>query len=133
MKALVFATVFFLLAGCTFPSAYTVGRDFDSSLVKQIVKGKTTGSELITMFGQPVTKTVLSANEEKWIYSYTSGEAKAKNLIYTIKVESEGKVKTLDVLLRDGVVLNYTYSEGPVTGYTVNSRTSSQKKDSSPQ
>jgi len=31
----------------------------------------------------------------------------------------KGKVKTLDLLLRAGVVLNYSYNAGPVSGYTV--------------
>lgn len=34
----------------------TAGRDFDSAKVSQIVKGKTTADEIITMFGTPYSK-----------------------------------------------------------------------------
>jgi len=132
MKNWILVSVFFLLAGCA-TSSYTMGRDFDSSLVKKIVKGKTSGAELTKMFGQPFSKNVLSENEEKWIYTYTNGEASAQSYIFTMKVESKGTIKTLDILLRDGVVLNYTYNEGPVPGYTLNSGPSSQQKSTSPQ
>ena len=64
------------------------------------------------MFGEPFLKTVVSANEEKWMYIYTSGSAKAQSYIVTMKVETTASQKTLDILLRDGVVVNYAYNEG---------------------
>ena len=108
-------SIFFVLSGCA-TSSYSTGRDFDSSLVNQIVKGETTRADLLQMLGQPFSKTVMSENEEKWIYMYSSGTAKAQSYVFTMKVESTGRQKMLDILLRDGIVTNYTYNEGPMPG-----------------
>ena len=55
-------------------------------------------------------------SHEKWIYMYSSGTAKAQSYVFTMKVESTGRQKMLDILLRDGIVTNYTYNEGPMPG-----------------
>lgn len=65
-----------LVTGCA-SSSYNYGRDFETHNIYRIEKGKTTSGELISMFGEPFLKTVVSANEEKWTYTYTSGTAKA--------------------------------------------------------
>lgn len=108
-------SIFFVLSGCA-TSSYSTGRDFDSSSVNQIIKGETTRADLLQMLGQPFSKTVMSENEEKWIYMYSSGTAKAQSYVFTMKVESTGRQKMLDILLRDGIVTNYTYNEGPMPG-----------------
>jgi outer membrane protein assembly factor BamE (lipoprotein component of BamABCDE complex) len=108
-------SIFFVLSGCA-TSSYSTGRDFDSSSVNQIIKGETTRADLLQMLGQPFSKTVMSENEEKWIYMYSSGTAKAQSYVFTMKVESTGRQKMLDILLRDGIVTNYTYNEGPTPG-----------------
>jgi hypothetical protein len=117
MRALtaILVSIFFVLVGCA-TSSYSTGKDFDSSLVNQIVKAKTTKADLLQMFGQPFSKTVISENEEKWIYMYSSGTVKAQSYVLTMKVESTGQQKMLDILLRDGIVVNYTYNEGPMPG-----------------
>jgi|LGVF01.1.fsa_nt_gb outer membrane protein assembly factor BamE (lipoprotein component of BamABCDE complex) len=108
-------SIFVVLSGCA-TSSYSTGRDFDSSSVNQIIKGETTKADLLQMLGQPFSKTVISENEEKWIYMYSSGTAKAQSYFFTMKVESTGQQKMLDILLRDGIVTNYTYNEGPMPG-----------------
>ena len=108
-------SIFFVLSGCA-TSSYSTGRDFDSSSVNQIIKGETTRADLLQMLGQPFSKTVMSENEEKWIYMYYSGTAKAQSYVFTMKVESTSRQKMLDILLRDGIVTNYTYNEGPMPG-----------------
>lgn len=95
-------------------SNYSIGKDFDSLNVQNIVKGETTTSELVSMFGQPYTKTVISVSDEKWIYMYSSGSASAKNYIVKMDVETTGYQKMLDVLVSDGVVANFAYTEGPI-------------------
>ncbi len=99
-----------IIAGCA-TSSYSVGRDFSSENIKSIVKGKTKNTELIKLFSQPFSKTVISKNEEKWIYTYSSGTASAQSYLVTTKVETTGNQKTLDILLKDGVVINYTFTE----------------------
>lgn len=71
------------------------------------------------MFGEPFSKTVLSETEEKWIYTYSSGTASAQSYVFTTKVESTGTQKTLDILLKNDVVTNFTFTEGPGPTSTV--------------
>lgn len=114
MKAIFCAlalTTSLVLTGCA-SSSYNYGRDFETHNISRIEKGKTTSNELVSMFGEPFLKTVVSASEEKWVYTYTSGTTKAQSYIVTMKVETIGTQKTLDILIKDGVVLNYAYNEG---------------------
>ncbi|AGE25880.1 MULTISPECIES: hypothetical protein [Pseudomonas] len=107
----------FVLGGCA-TSHYTAGRDFSSANVASITKSKTTTSELKSLFGEPYAKSAVSETDEKWIYTYTSGSAHAQNYVVTMKVTTTGTQKTLDVLIRNDVVINYTFSEGPAPGTT---------------
>ncbi len=99
------------LSGCA-TSSYSVGKDFSSENISQIVKGKTTSKEMVTLFGQPYSKTVISATDEKWIYMYSKGTATAQSYIVTMDVKTTGTQKMLDVLITDGVVVNFAYTEG---------------------
>lgn len=83
-----------------------------STNISQIVKGKTTSSELVALVGEPYTKTVLSETDEKWIYMYSAGTAKAQSYVFSMDVQTTGTQKTLDVLISEGVVVNYAYTEG---------------------
>ncbi|MEL4284614.1 hypothetical protein ACQKCO_20915 [Shewanella baltica] len=99
------------LSGCA-TSSYSVGKDFASENVSQIIKGKTTSKELIALLGEPYTKTVLSASDEKWIYMHSEGTAKAQSYIVTMDVKTTGTQKMLDVLISNGLVVNFAYTEG---------------------
>jgi len=107
------AAVALSITGCA-TSSYSVGKDFPSESVSKIVKGKTTGSEVVQMFGEPFTKAVISDTEEKWVYSYYSGTASAQSYLLTTKVETTGQNKMLDVLLKNGTVTNFAYSDSPM-------------------
>ena len=52
--------IFAALAGCG--TTKTTGRDFDASKIHDIKKGVTTSEELIGLLGQPLSKSVESAN-----------------------------------------------------------------------
>jgi hypothetical protein len=99
------------LSGCA-TSSYSVGKNFSSENVSQIVKSKTTSEEMVTLFGEPYSKTVISATDEKWIYMYSKGTATAQSYIVTMDVKTTGTQKMLDVLITDGVVVNFAYTEG---------------------
>lgn len=110
--------VLMFAAGCA-TSSYTYGRDFPGENVKQIVKGKTTSAELVRIFGEPFSKHVMSETEEKWIYTYSSGTASAQSYVISTKVQTTGQQKMLDVLIKNGVVANFAFNEGPTgTGKT---------------
>lgn len=114
LAALVIAGI---LSGCA-TSYYTAGRDFPSESVPTIVKGKTTVEELKSTFGEPFAKSPVNETDEKWVYTFTNGSAHAQSYLVTMKVTNTGTQKTLDVLIRNDVVINYTFSEGPAPGAT---------------
>lgn len=98
-----------LLTGCaTTTSSY--GTDFSDANVSKIVKGKTTSAQLIELFGQPFQKTPVSATEEHWMYTYTTAQSEAKPWMFGTNVKTTSTAKTLYVLLKNGVVINYTYT-----------------------
>lgn len=104
--------IILLLSGCA-TSSYSVGKNFASENISQIIKGKTTSKELTALLGQPYTKTVLSASDEKWIYMHSKGTTKAQSYIVSMDIITTGTQKMLDVLISNGVVANFAYTEGP--------------------
>lgn len=114
MKAILAALLILtisIVSGCA-TSNVTAGRDFSSANVAKIVKGKTTVDEMTQMFGQPFTKVVLSQTEEKWMYFYNQTASTAQNYVVSMSVKTASHQKTLDVLITNGVVSNYTFTEG---------------------
>jgi outer membrane protein assembly factor BamE (lipoprotein component of BamABCDE complex) len=99
------------LSGCA-TSSYSVGKNFSSTNVSQIIKGKTTGEEIVILFGEPYSKTVISSTDQKWIYMHSEGTTKAQSYIVTMDVKTTGKQKMLDILITDGVVANFAFTEG---------------------
>lgn len=99
------------ISGCA-TSSFSMGRDFNSENVSRIIKGKTTSNEMVALFGEPYSKTAVSATDEKWIYMYSQSESKAQSYIVTMDVKTTGTHKTLDVFITDGVVANFAFTEG---------------------
>ena len=93
------------LSGCTYTSEVDYGKQFTAEQVSQIKKNITTTSDLISIFGEPVLKSVLSETDEKWIYTYTGGTASAQ--VYTAKVKSNISTHMLDILISSNVVVNF--------------------------
>lgn len=111
-KLLVAALFASFLSGCTYSNSYESGSQISAENVSSIVKGKTTEAELVSMFGQPISKGVVSDNETKWIYTHNAVSASAQ--AFTMKTTSNAEITTLDILLRDGVVVNYAYTKSPL-------------------
>lgn len=105
MKKKVLVVLTCTMFGCATVS-HTIGRDFSTETVSKIEKGKTTTNELVVLMGQPFAKAVMSANEEKWTYTYINSSASAQSYIVTTKVETTGVQKVLDVLVKDGVLVD---------------------------
>lgn len=109
------AFILLALAGCTFGfhrSVHNDGFDFPSENVSKILIGKTTGDELIKMFGGPLAKFEVSENEERWKYSYSTGIEIGEQGFLTDTVQSASYHKTLVILLKNGTVTNFTFNEG---------------------
>jgi len=64
-RALILGMAGLLAAGC----AITYGREFDTTKVSQIQKGKTTKDEVRAMLGEPASTSV-TADFEQWTYAY---------------------------------------------------------------
>lgn len=116
-KATLALVLALMLNGCA-TSHYTTGRDFPSENVPSIVKGKTTANDLKMLFGEPFAKSPVNDTDEKWVYTYANGSAHAQSYVVTMKVTTTGTQKTLDVLMRNDTVINYTFTEGPAPGST---------------
>ncbi len=101
-----------MMIGCATATS-TAGRDFDGTKVADIQKGVTTTKQLIAMFGEPYSKQVHSAEEVEWVYSWATATAKATSAFVSSSVKTKGYEKTLKLLIKDDVVVNYTYLEGP--------------------
>ncbi len=114
MKKYIILLSILFLTGCVYSGAYTVGKNFDSEQVRNIKKNETTKADLIRILGEPFSKDTLDANQEKWIYTYTEGEASAQ--AFTMKTTSTGTRKTLDIILKDDTVVNFTFLESPLNG-----------------
>jgi len=101
------------LAGCSTSTTKTTGRDFDTSKIHDIKKGFTTSKELVHLLGQPLSKTVESANVAVWEYSWNKTTSRATTSSGDDVIMTDGNQKTLVILIKDGVVVNYTYKDDP--------------------
>jgi hypothetical protein len=110
-------TAFVLLevAGCSLAyhrKTFNDGFDFPSENVDLIVKGKTTGDEIIEMFGGPLQKKDISENQEQWRYFYSTGIEIKESGFLTVEEHSARWHKTLVIVFKNGIVTNFIYSEG---------------------
>ena len=118
MKHLTLSFIAFILlavAGCTLAyhrKTFDDGFDFPGENVSKIIKGKTTGDEIIQMFGGPLAKTEIPENKEQWRYFYTTGVEIKESSFLTDEEHSTRRQKTLVILLRNGIVIDYIYTEG---------------------
>jgi outer membrane protein assembly factor BamE (lipoprotein component of BamABCDE complex) len=105
------------LAGCA-TTNLVEGRDFDASVTNQIVKGKTTTDEIITMLGQPYSKMPQAdANDTvRWTYSYITATAHAQSGFFGgMSTTTSGHKKNLYIIInKNNVVENFTLDEGPI-------------------
>ncbi len=119
LVALVFAVVSVAVTGCA-TSTYSYGREFDTSKVPLIEKGKTTMQQVHDWFGEPFTKTVAGSDGETWVYYHTKGKATAQSVVFSTSVQTTGTTQQLQVYFTNGIVQNFTFTNGGQPG-TLNS------------
>jgi outer membrane protein assembly factor BamE (lipoprotein component of BamABCDE complex) len=113
MRLLLIAFAFIcVLTGCTYTSHVSTGTPFPLDKVSQIKKGQTTKQQLEGLFGQPFSKSIINETDEKWLYSYVDGSASAQ--AFTMKTTSVMTQHTLDILLSNGVVINFAETNSPL-------------------
>ena len=105
-----------VLCGCsTMTNRVKPGRDFDETKVSQIKKGVTAADGIVTLYGEPDTKEIVSANQVMWHYTYLTEEHKTHSGMFLPVVErTTGYRKNLDILLQDDIVINFTYVKVPI-------------------
>jgi outer membrane protein assembly factor BamE (lipoprotein component of BamABCDE complex) len=87
----------------------TRGFDINPNHVNSIVKGRTTESEIIKMFGPPAKYRMTETGKE-FLYDY----AKAGGEIYFCNILLHGGTKQKSLLVifnKEGVVIEYVYKE----------------------
>lgn len=76
--------ILLLVTLITFSACSNVGTNFDTSMVKQIQKGKTTQADIENMFGQPY-KTGVQNGHPAWVYEFDQyrafGDDASKDLL----------------------------------------------------
>jgi len=107
------------LCGCAW-NHYTEGSVFDASDTNQIVKGKTTATDLMNMFGTPYSKTPEAGGGEQWFY-FCSHNLDVAGGVPNLMVERTTKKRQdLTVLInKDKVVMDYKIDEGPTIKSTM--------------
>jgi len=93
------------LIGCTYQSNVNYGKQFTAVQVNQIKKNVTTTADLLKIFGEPAVKSVISETEEKWVYTYTGGQASTQ--AFTMKTKSDISTHMLDLLIKNDIVINF--------------------------
>jgi hypothetical protein len=101
-----------LLWGCATSTA-TTGSDFVSAKVPQIKKGVTTTSQILKWLGEPYDKKPISATEIVWLYTWIRPTANMAVVPFGHRnIGTSGYMKTLWLIIKDDIVVNYTYEEG---------------------
>jgi hypothetical protein len=101
-----------ILMGCA-TRTDTAGREIDTSKISEIKKGVTTSDELISLLGNPGEKSVKSEDEVVWKYDWIKSTSRTTMGWTGPNVDVNGYQKSLQVLLKNGIVVNYTINEGP--------------------
>jgi len=112
IKYFLMAVIGLALVGCA-SKTITSGREFDVAKIGNIQKGVTTSDELLSLLGQPLSKSAQSADEVVWNYTWKKGKATTTQGSDGPVVTSQGEKKTLEVMIRNGVVVNYIYKDDP--------------------
>ena len=113
IECLFLVLVLAALAGCGTSTTKTTGHDFDTSKIHDIKKGVTTSNELVRLLGQPLSKSVESANGAVWEYSWKKTTTDTTTSSGDAVITTDSDQKTLAVLIKNGVVVNYTYKDDP--------------------
>ncbi|EDF5128824.1 hypothetical protein GB726_24115, partial [Salmonella enterica] len=83
------------------------------SLQSKIIKNKTTKTELLTMLGEPDTRTTLDSGNEQWRYFMYNNQFNASTFIPVVGLLTGGsqtQSKTLEIDFKGEIVSKWTFS-----------------------
>ncbi|XVJ71666.1 MAG: hypothetical protein HEQ39_00230 [Rhizobacter sp.] len=116
----IFASVVFSIAlsGCASVGNETLRAETESSVQGKIVEGKTTKSEVRSIFGSPLKTTFTDGGLEVWTYEFSNVSADAVSYIPIVSMlgsSASGKKKELVVLFDSaGITKRFSMSESDV-------------------
>lgn len=97
------------LSACTQKNLVEQGTPLNNAKVSKIVEGSSTEAQILSLFGEPTTKTTINSNETQWTYQYTKKSSTSHMLIGETQYNIiEGK---LDIIMSKGVVTWFNYNE----------------------
>lgn len=110
--------VAFALTGCASVGSESLRGETEGSVAQKIVQGKTTKSEVRTMFGSPTKTTFTDGGLEIWNYDFSNISADAVSYIPVVSMfgaTASGKKKELVVMYDAGnIVKRFSMSEAEV-------------------
>ena len=110
-KLILFLALSLTFVGCA-TKTITAGQEFDAAKISRIQKGVTTADELKRLLGRPFTTSV-QGDAVVWNYYWKKGKATTTQSSDGPVVTSQGEKKTLEVWIRNGVVVDFTYKDDP--------------------
>ncbi|EAA2982264.1 hypothetical protein DNY73_11865 [Salmonella enterica subsp. diarizonae] len=108
-----FFIIVFLLSGCSTSGNQNLKNETPQSLQSKIIKNKTTKTELITMLGEPDTRTTLDSGNEQWRYFMYNNQFNASTFIPVVGLLTSGsqtQSKTLEIDFKGETVSKWTFS-----------------------
>lgn len=116
------AAIAFALAGCASVGNESLRRETESSVAQKIVQGKTSKSEVRSMFGSPTKTTFTDGGLEVWNYDFSNVSADAISYVPIVNLfgaSASGKKKELVVMYdTTDIVKRFSMSESDVTQKT---------------
>ena len=104
----------FLISGCSISGNQHLKKETSQSLQSKIINNKTTKSEIITVLGEPGTRTTLDSGNEEWTYTMDNNQFDATTFIPVIGLLTGGsqtQAKTLEIEFKGETVSKWTFSE----------------------
>lgn len=98
----------------------TNGTYFNPANVNQIKKGVTTADQVVSLFGEPNEKEILSPDQIMWHYNYQSvTNSVTRDGWYPVISQemgnkTEGFDQKLDILLQNDIVINFSSVKAPI-------------------
>jgi len=110
------------LSGCASTGNESLRKETEHSVSQKIVQGKTTKSEVRSMFGSPTKTTFTDGGLEVWNYDFANVSADAISYVPIVNLfgaSASGKKKELVVMYDEqNVVRRYSMSEADITQKT---------------
>ncbi|WP_297450830.1 outer membrane protein assembly factor BamE [Ferrovum sp.] len=110
------------LAGCASTGNESIRAESSSTIKDKIVEGKTTQTQVQSMFGAPTVTSFTDSGLEVWTYDFTKMSADAISYVPVVNwfgASSSGTKKSLVVLFdKQNVVQRYSLKEAEVSQKT---------------